>query len=102
MGWWSKIIQMRDALNYGEQLSNSATWKNAAIAVNAVSGFLSALLLFVPAFEDLDKAVVDDIARGVFGVVCLFNLYVHPATSKTVYLPGVGKHPTGHKPNIDV
>lgn len=91
MNLFQKLMALRNALNYGEQLANRQTWKNGAMAMSAVAGLLSMALPFIKGLEYVDPATIDDVARGVWGVVCLFNAYVHPATSKSVYMPILGK-----------
>lgn len=88
MSLWTKAIAVRDALNYGEKLKNSATYKNQAATVNAVVGLLSALTPFIGALAEIEPGVLRDaylnIGLGVYGAISVYNWIVHVATSDSV------------------
>jgi hypothetical protein len=81
-----KVKRAKDVLNYGEQLANPATWKQRTARFNAIIGFLMAALPFIPAFQDIDRDTIIDIATGVGGFAGLWNMYSTYATSEKVGL----------------
>ncbi len=92
MSLLSKALSARNALNYGEKLADSATYKTQAATVNAVVGLLTALTPFVSALVEIDPNVLHDaylnLGLGVYGGVCVYNWFMHVATSDSV---GFGK-----------
>lgn len=88
MTLWDKLMALKNALNYGEQLKNPATWKQRTVRITAVVGLLVTALPFVPAFEAMSQADLHDaavlISNGVDGVLLLFNAYMQYATSAKV------------------
>jgi hypothetical protein len=87
MSLFTKILAARDAINYGEKLANSETWKKQAIAVSAIAGLLSAALPFIPNLEGVTDATVNQIAAGVYAVYSVYTMFVTAATSESVGLP---------------
>ena len=83
MGLFDKLMALRNALNYGEQLGNSATWKVRAIRINAIAGLVAVLLPFV-GMENVDHETINDFAAGVGAVYALFNAWAHVSTSAKV------------------
>ncbi len=87
-----KIIAARNALNYGEQLANAATWKQRTARSTAIVGLLTASLPFLDAFGALDsnalREAAHNIALGIDGLWFLFNGYMHYATSVKVGFNG--------------
>lgn len=84
MSLLTKILAARDAVNYGEQLANSATWKKGAIAITAMTGLITAVLSVIPGLENANPKDVQDIAEGVYAAVALFNVYVHKASTTKI------------------
>lgn len=81
----NKIGALWRALQAGEKLSNSATWKNRQTAINALLAVLGCIALFLPievSHEDLQL-----IAGGIGAVGGLFNAWATTSTSRTVGLP---------------
>lgn len=91
MSLLTKILAARDAINYGEKLANSETWKTQAIAVSAITGLISAVLPFVPALENVDATTITQISSGVYAVYSVYTMFVHAATSESVGLPAKRK-----------
>lgn len=87
MSLLTKILAARDAINYGEKLADSETWKKQAIAVSALTGLLSAALPFIPNLEGVTDATVNEIAAGVYAVYSVYTMFITAATSTTVGLP---------------
>lgn len=77
-----------NALKYGEQLKNPATWKQRTVRITAVVGFLTNVLPFIAPFDEVSSNELHDaavlISNGIDGVLLLFNLYMHPATSAKI------------------
>ncbi len=82
----NKIGALWRALQAGEQLANSVTWKNRQIAANAVLAILGLVAVFMPSLgashEDLES-----IAAGIAVVGGMLNTYLTASTSRTVGLP---------------
>lgn len=81
------------AFQQGKQLARSATWKNRAIATNALVAFLGAVALIAKGFGydlQLDQDTLAALAGGVAAAVPVFNAVVHVVTSAKVGLPTVG------------
>lgn len=76
------------ALRAGEQLADSATWKQRQNAASAILVLLGCIAPFLGRFgitvgaEDMAA-----VAGGIAAVGGLFNAYLTTATSKTVGLP---------------
>lgn len=87
MSLWAKLMGAKDALNYGEKLKDSATWKKQAIAVSALAGFLKAVFAFVPGLDTIDEQTLNYLSNGGWGLFLAYNMYVHAATSDSVGLP---------------
>lgn len=60
MNLWQKLMAAKNALRYGEQLADSATWKHSAIAVSALTGIISTALACFPGFGHVDPAQVEN------------------------------------------
>ncbi len=84
MNVWQKLMALRQALNYGEKLGNSATWKLRTERLNALIGVLSALLPFIGGLEHVDSQIIVDVATGIGGFYGLWNWYFTRATSDKV------------------
>ena len=88
MTLWDKLMALKDALNYGEKLQDSAVWKDKAILSTLIAGVLACIVPFVPELQALDQAVVRDfglnLGWGLYAVFGLYNAYVHTATSDSV------------------
>lgn len=85
MGLWDKLMALKDALNYGEELNNKELWKTSAVLVS-ISGFIQAVMVFVPGLQGVDAYLVDKLSNGVYAAVCIYNAYIHVATSKSIGL----------------
>lgn len=84
------ISDVLSAFRKGKELANAATWKNRAIAANALGVFLTAVLGIAAAFGynlDIDAQTVQTIAEGLAAGICLLNVGVHVTTSERVGLP---------------
>jgi hypothetical protein len=81
---FEKLIAARNAVNYGEQLANSATWKQRTTRINALFGLVAAALPF--AGIDADAETMRDFAGGIGAVWVLYNNYIHAATSTKIGL----------------
>jgi len=86
MSFWKKILAARNAINYGEQLSDSATWKKSAVAVSAIAGLLAAIFPFIPHLDQVDEQTIKSVAGGVYAVYSIFIMYTHAATTTTIGL----------------
>ena len=92
MSLWRKLMALKEALNYGEKLQDSAVWKDKAILANVIAGLLACIVPFVPQLADFNQAEIRDLGLnlgwGLYAVFGLYNAYVHAATSTSV---GFGK-----------
>jgi hypothetical protein len=86
LSFWDKLWHLRDALNYGRELKNKETWKTYGVVVSVLSGLLAAVLPFVEGLGNVDPALIDNVSRGIWGVVGLYNAYAHAATTKSIGL----------------
>lgn len=95
MSLWQKLMALKNALNYGEQLANAATWKQRTARSTAIVGLLTALLPILDAFGGLDsnalREAAHNIALGIDGLWFLFNGYMHYATSVKVGFNGTSQ-----------
>lgn len=84
------IKDLIQAFQKGYELKRPDVWKNRAIGVNVIAGFLVALLGIGKAFGydlGLSHDTVQGLAEGVFALATLGNAVVHVVTSKKVGLP---------------
>jgi hypothetical protein len=84
MSLYDKITHAKDALEFGQQLANAATWKQRQSRLNALAGFVASALYFVPEFRHIDSQIITDFAGGIGAVYALVNWYFTNATSKKV------------------
>ena len=87
-----KIIAVVNALKAGEQLENSATWKNRTMLINVFLVLITTIVQFVPQLN-LTDADAQSIASGAAILAGTINTYMHAATSKTVGI-GTAAQPT--------
>lgn len=83
-----------NAFRQGKQLTNSATWKNRAVATSALTVVLGALLAIAKVFGydlPIDDETLQALAGGIAAAVIAFNGVVQLTTSKTVGLPAVSE-----------
>ena len=83
MEFLSKLWAAGDVLQEGKKLADSATWKRAQIATQAVAGLLTAAFVFVPGLH-VDDATVKAIAGGVYGVFSVYQMWSTAATTTTI------------------
>jgi hypothetical protein len=74
------------ALQKGEQLGKAETWKNFQMAAALVATVLASVLAVF--HKDLSPELLQDIGNAIAGIVAVV-LYLIPATSKRVGLPGL-------------
>lgn len=84
------ITELLSALNAGQQLSNSAGWKNAQATTNAIAAVMAGVLA-VLSLAGIHPLVTSEqlalIGGGIAGILGVLNTYTAIATSKTVGLP---------------
>jgi hypothetical protein len=85
MGILNKIFAAGRAIQAGESLSNSATWKNIQLLTNAVTILLGSVLVFVPL--DLTSDQIAQIGSGLAILAGAINKYFTVATSEKVGIP---------------
>lgn len=78
---FQKVLAARDAINYGESLSNPGIWSDRAAASSAVAGILGVATVFAPSFQ-LSPDDLQAIAGGIAAVGGVLNWYLHSATNK--------------------
>ncbi len=86
-----KTTSVWKALLAGHELENSATWKNTANAVAAITAFLGALLAVASAWGyqiDISQANLEALAGGVIAALSIFHAVVHLVTSAKVGFGG--------------
>src|SRR5512143_2347477 len=79
-----------EALYRGKQVADPATWKNRALATNAVSGLLIAAFSIAKVFGyvlPVDDATIELASSGLVALVLAANAVVHVASSTKVGLP---------------
>lgn len=84
------LTHLFSVLRAGQELSNSETWKNRSVAINAVTALLMALAGAAKGFGyeiPMDESTAALLAGGVLGVVALYNAFMLVATSARVGLP---------------
>ena len=85
---WDAISAAFKALQAGEQLENSATWKVRQNAVNALIGLIGALIVIAPYVGiHMPMPSADDIttiAGGIAIIGGIVNNYLTTATTKTI------------------
>jgi len=81
---WKAVKAGLEALSYGKELSNAATWKNVQILTNVLAGLLGAAAMLAPEGVGLDNDTVYSIAAGFANAIIVFNAYLATATSKRV------------------
>ncbi len=78
----NKFAAIWKALQAGEQLANSATWKNRQLAMNSLLTVMAVFTAFYPgvaSHEDLSA-----IAAGIAAVAGVFNAYFTTATTDKI------------------
>lgn len=83
MNIFKKVIAARNAINEGEKLANSETWKKQHVAVGSMVALLVIVKQFVPSLESIDESLLTDIATGIFSG---YSVYMTLATSGSVGL----------------
>lgn len=81
------ISEAIKALQAGEELKNSETWKNLQVttgAVAAIAGAAFMVLGWVGVDINVTPEQVTAIAGGIAGILGVFNTYTTLATSKRV------------------
>lgn len=74
----------------GKSVANPTGWKNIGITAGAISGLLSAALAVARGFGydvGVNDSVIEALATGVAGVLCLVTTGLHVTTSEKVGLP---------------
>lgn len=79
-----KLWAIGRVLSAGEELANSATWKNRQIAANAVLAVLGGALVFLPPEFAIDDTDLQIVAAGVATVGGVVNAFLTASTSKRV------------------
>lgn len=76
------------ALNAGEELKNSATWKKHQQALNAILTIFGFVVLFMPEEikQQLSPGALNSIGEAVVIIGGIVNSYLTPATSKKIGL----------------
>ena len=90
-----KIRAAITALNHGEKLLHSATWKQRQNLLNGLLAFLGAVVVFLPEYVHVSQEDIAAIAGGVAAVAGLLNNYLTTATSARVGLPPVSGNSDG-------
>lgn len=83
-----KLFALGRAMRYGEELSNSATWKNRQLAANAVAGLIGTTLVFAPMEVNIED--LQTVAGAVAILGGLFNAWATASTSKKIGVPAMG------------
>lgn len=96
------------ALRAGWVLKHPATWKSRQQAVNALAGLLTVAAAVAKGFgyalPDLPDDVLGAVAGGVWGCVCVFNLWGTAATTDKIGLLPARRPPDaadGPGPGVD-
>lgn len=88
---WNLVRPLFTTIKKGEELTHVETWKNAQIAVGALSALLGSGLLLAQAFgvplPDISDTDLAAIAGGIVALVGVYNGWSTAATSKRVGLP---------------
>lgn len=87
------IIQ---AFRKGQEVANPETWKNAQVAVNALSALFAALFAVAHGFGldvPITQMQVDALASGVVAAVSVFNAVATVVSTKKIGLPPVSEPP---------
>lgn len=74
----------------GKEVADPATWKIRAVKVNALAGFISALLLLAKQFGvdlHVPPEAVPDLAAGIFALFNFGNAILLIATTREAGLP---------------
>lgn len=82
---FDKLIKVFTVLKQGQALADSATWKHAQIATNALVIFIGTCLTFLPQIP-LTPDNIKDLATGIALIGGVVNAYFTVATSKKVGL----------------
>lgn len=92
-----KLYALWALFRKGEEIADSARWKNRTITVNALSAVVLAAGAIAASFG-LDLGLNDEMAAQIGGgVLAVGNIVMHVVTSQKVGLParGGGDAPTG-------
>lgn len=84
-----KLIKVFTVLKQGQALADSATWKQAQVATNALVVIIGAILAFLPQIP-LTPDNITDLATGIALIGGVVNAYFTVATSERVGLPATG------------
>lgn len=84
------LMEFLAAFQKGKEVANPTTWKNRAMAMNAVSGVLVTLFL-IARFAGYDVPIsheaLESISSGLVDLVLVANLVLHVVTSTKVGVP---------------
>lgn len=84
------IAELFQAFQRGKEVANPATWKNAQIAVNALSAFFAAVLAVAKGLGfdlGITEMQIDALAAGIVALVGVFNAVATVVSSRKVGLP---------------
>lgn len=87
----------------GKELTNSKTWKNRAIAANALTAVLGAAVVIAGGFGyeiKLEQGQIEAVAAGVAALYGMLNAIVHVVSSAKVGVPERGGAKSG-SPTLD-
>lgn len=87
----NKLLAALNVLRYGASVANPATLKVRQNLVNALTGLLGALFVFLPIEVTADDLA--NIAGGIAAVVGLFNVYATVASTNKIGLRTQGSAP---------
>jgi hypothetical protein len=86
--FWAVIT----AIYKGRCLTDSATWKNRQVTINALLAVMGAGLVFMPPEMGMSGEQMESIAGGIATVAGLYNAWSTTATSDKVGLPTKSKN----------
>lgn len=79
-----KLAAFWNALKAGEQLADSATWKNRQMATNAILTVMALITAFYPGAASHDD--LEAVAGGIAAVAGIINAYLTTATTDKIGL----------------
>lgn len=85
------LMALIEALHKGKQLANPAVWKNSAILVSLLGGFLGSAAALAKEMGYDTGLTQADWAAIAGSVALIYNAVVHVTTSRTVGLPSPRK-----------
>lgn len=90
---WGKTKATFGVFQKGKMVADPASWKNAQVATNTITGFIVALVAAAPAFGydlAMDEATIQTLAGSTIGGLAAVNWVLSTITTKKIgFLPGL-------------